>query len=173
MARLRPAKCYRETKRAYTRTSKFKKQNFVKTIPPSKIIRFDMGDLTKEFPYEVNLAVKEQIQVRNNAIESARMLVNRRLSIALGTKGYKFKIRVYPHHILREHKMLEGAGADRMSSGMSQAFGRPISTAAQLKKGQILMTAYVEEKDIETAKEALKYAKARLPGHCEILVNKR
>lgn len=173
MARLRKAKCYRNVERSYTRASKYKKRNFIKAVPPSKIIRFDMGDLTKDFPYEVNLSAKEPIQIRNNALESARMLINRRLSSILGNKGYKFKIKVYPHHILRENKMLEGAGADRMSKGMKKAFGRPVGTAAQLKKGQVLMTAYVEEKDIETAKNALKYARARLPGHCDITANKR
>ena len=47
-----------------------------------------------------------------------------------------FKVLVYPHNVIREHKMAVGAGADRISRGMSQAFGRPISVAARIKKGQ-------------------------------------
>jgi large subunit ribosomal protein L10e len=45
-------------------------------------------------------------------------------------QGYSFKVLVYPHNVIREHKMAQGAGADRISRGMSQAFGRPMFVAA-------------------------------------------
>ena len=44
MAKPRPARCYRTPGRAYTRTSKYKKQNFIKGIPGSKIVKFVIGD---------------------------------------------------------------------------------------------------------------------------------
>ena len=47
--------------------------------------------------------------------------------------GYFFQLRIYPHHILRENPLAAGAGADRMSTGMKCAFGKPISVAARVK----------------------------------------
>ncbi|MBT4114464.1 hypothetical protein HOE41_02430, partial [Candidatus Woesearchaeota archaeon] len=46
MAKLRAANAYRRIKRAYTRTSKYKKKAFIKGIPGTKIHLYDMGDLT-------------------------------------------------------------------------------------------------------------------------------
>jgi large subunit ribosomal protein L10e len=79
MATLRKGKCYREVKRAYTRKSKFKKKGFIKAVPGMKIVRFDMGDVKKEFPCKVVLRSKEKVQLRHNAIESSRIIINRTL----------------------------------------------------------------------------------------------
>src|SRR3989344_1206597 len=118
MATLRKGHCYTDVERAYTRRSKFKKKGFIKAIPPSKISRYDMGDLKKEFPAKLELKSNKDIQIRHNSLESARQIVNRRLSKKLGPLGYHLKIMVYPHHVLRENKMITGAGADRMQTGM-------------------------------------------------------
>src|SRR3989344_2901285 len=108
MVGLRKGRTARILKRAYTRKSKYKKKSFIKSIPVSKVIRYKMGDLRKGFSYIIELLVKEPIQIRHNAIESARLVVNRRLENTL--KGdYLFQVRTYPHHIIREHKMLTGA----------------------------------------------------------------
>ncbi|MEK6839638.1 MAG: ribosomal protein L16, partial [Nanoarchaeota archaeon] len=69
-------------------------------------------------------------------------------------------------------KMITGAGADRMQTGMQRAFGRPVGIAAQLKKGQILFTVHVEESAVQTAKDALHRAMPRLPGRYSIEVEK-
>ena len=163
MAGLRKGRSYRKVKRAYTRKSKFKTKAFIKTIPPNKIARFKMGDLQKTFNYVIELKPKESLQIRHNALESVRQVVNRRLEIALG-HNYLFQVRVFPHHVLREHKMLTGAGADRMSPGMSKAFGKPVGIAAQLRKGQAFITISVDKENIDKAKEAMALAKPRLPG---------
>ncbi len=171
MAGLRKGHCYTEVKRAYTRKSKFKTKGYVKAIPPSKIVRYDMGDPKKTFPYRVDLVSKEPVQVRHNALESGRLVVSRQLSIALGNNFF-FKVRVYPHHVLRENKMITGAGADRMQTGMQRAFGRPIGIAAQLKKDQPLFSVHVEESAIQTAKQALHRAIPRMPGKYGIEIMK-
>ena len=163
MAGLRKGRCYREVVRAYTRKSKFKTKAFIKTVPPNKIARYKMGDLQKKFNYEVELKPKQSLQIRHNALESVRQVVNRKLGILLGN-DYLFQIRVYPHHVLREHKMLTGAGADRMSPGMSKAFGKPVGIAAQLKKGQPVISVSVSKENVEKAKSAIALAKPRLPG---------
>ena len=163
MVGLRKGRSYRKVKRAYTRKSKFKTKAFIKAVPPHKIARFKMGDLQKKFNYIIELKPKASLQIRHNALESVRQVVNRKLGILLGN-NYLFQIRVYPHHILREHKMITGAGADRMSPGMSNAFGKPVGIAAQLKKGQTIISVSVDKESIEKAKLAIELAKPRLAG---------
>jgi large subunit ribosomal protein L10e len=167
MASLRPGRCYKRIQRAYTRKSKYKNKAFIKSTPAVKIIKFDMGDLKKKFKKEVNLISKEALQLRQNAVESSRLVINRILVKNLN-KNYHLKIRIYPHHVLRENKMLTGAGADRMQSGMQRAFGKPVAIASRIKKGQPLFSVYVDEKDVNIAKEALKKAIPRLPCKCSI-----
>lgn len=171
MAGLRKGHCYSTVKRAYTRKSKFKTKGYVKAIPQSKLVRYDMGDPKRTFPFRVNLISRDPIQVRHNALESGRLVVSRRLNIALGN-NYHFKIRVYPHHVLRENKMITGAGADRMQTGMQRAFGRPVGIAAQIKQGQPIFSVHVEESAIQTAKDALHKAIPRMPGRYGIEVEK-
>jgi large subunit ribosomal protein L10e len=168
MAQLRKGNAYKKSTRAYTRKSKYKKKGFIKVVPASKVIKFNMGDLNKEFPKKIKLISKGTFQVRHNALESCRTLVNRQLSKRFGSKGYRFTINQYPHHVLRENKMLTGAGADRMQSGMKHSFGKAMGTAAQLKPGKTLFTVNVNESDVEFAKKALEKTKARIPGKVRI-----
>jgi large subunit ribosomal protein L10e len=168
MASLRKGSAYKKTTRAYTRKSKYKKKGFIKVVPASKVIKFNMGDLKKEFPKKVKLISKERFQIRHNALESCRTLVNRQLQKRLGNKGYKFTINQFPHHVLRENKMLTGAGADRMQSGMKHSFGKAMGTAAQLKPGTIILTVHVNETDADFAKKALEKTKPRIPGKVKV-----
>lgn len=170
MAGLRKGHAYSKYfKRAYTRKSKFKTKGYIKAVPLSKVVKYDMGDLKKEFPRKVHLVAKQNVQLRHNALESARVLINRRLHDTLG-QNYRFKLRVYPHHVLRENKMITGAGADRMQSGMQKAFGTAMSIAAQVMKGQKIFTAYVNDSDIDKAKIALKTGMARMPKQYKVLI---
>ncbi len=171
MATLRKFKCYRNVTRAYTRKSKYKPKAYVKTFPNSRLVRFHMGEIHKGFSHKIDLITKERVQVRDNALESARQVSNRRLEKALGRAGYHFHVLVYPHHALRENKMLVGAGADRMQTGMQQAFGKVIGIAAQLRKNQRVFTVYVNENGIEAAKDALRKANHRLPFRSSIIIS--
>jgi len=170
MATLRKASAYRKVVRAYTRKSKFKKKGFIKGNISSKIVRFHMGDSKKEFPKSVKLVATEPFQIRHNALESCRILVNRKLQSKFGTKGYHFFINVYPHHILRNNKMLSGAGADRMQTGMKQSFGKVEGVAAQVKKGTTIFTAQVDEDGVDYAKEMLMKTKSRISGRTTLEV---
>ena len=167
MSTLRKAKAYRTIKRAYTRKSKFKKKSYIPTIPPHKIVRFDMGNPQKQFKFKLKLINLDSVQIRHNAIESVRLLINRHLEEKLGN-NYHLKVNKYPHHILRENKMLSGAGADRMQTGMSQAFGKAVGSAIQVKKGSVIFTASVNDDGLETAKNSLKSASPKLPCRCRI-----
>ncbi|MDO8556723.1 MAG: 50S ribosomal protein L16 [Nanoarchaeota archaeon] len=169
MTGLRPGHCDRYIERAYTRKSKFKSKGYVKAAPNSKIVHFISGDNTKTYTHQLDYVAKDDVQVRHNALESVRQIVNRWLGNDLG-KNYLFTIRAHPHHIIREHKALSGAGADRMSQGMAHAFGKPIGLAAQAPKGKVLMSVRVDKAGIEKAKSALHRANTRLPGHWTINV---
>ena len=170
MATLRKANAYRKVVRAYTRKSKYKKKGFIKGNISSKIVRFHMGDSKKEFPKSVKLVATEPFQIRHNALESCRILVNRQLQKKFGNKGYHFFINVYPHHVLRNNKMLSGAGADRMQTGMKQSFGKVEGVAAQVKKGTTIFTAQVDDDGVEYAKDMLMKTKPRIAGRTAIEV---
>lgn len=169
MAGLRKGCCYRLLERPYTRKSKFKSKNYVKAIPNHKIQSFEMGNRNGKFDYKVKLVSRNTLQLRHNAIESARMVVNRQLEKHLGG-NYFFKIMIYPHHALRENKMLGGAHADRIQSGMAHSFGKPAGVAAQVKKGKDIFIAYVNKEGVEPAKIAMQNANPRMPGSYLIVV---
>jgi len=168
MARLRRFVSYRRIERPYTRKSKYREKSYIRANPTVKVIRFDMGNKKRSFSYTIDLKSKSDLQIRDNAIESARQTSNRLLETKLGTSNYRMRIKPYPHHILRENPVASGAGADRFSTGMQKAFGKPIGVAAQIKKGQTMMEVSVEEEHVKTAIAALKRASQKLP--CSFLI---
>ena len=172
MATLRKGSCYSKMQRAYTRRSKVKSKAYIKSMPYTKIVRFEMGDLKGNFGYTINLISEQDIQLRDNALESARLIVSRDLQNTIGNRNFHFRVMVYPHHALREKRQLTGAGADRMSQGMSQAFGKVTSRAAQVKKGKSIFTIYVNQNSLENAKKSLRKAIPRLPGIYDLVVKK-
>ena len=168
---LRPARCYRRIERPYTRVSRRREKAYVRGVPGSKIVHFNMGNPNGKFEYVLKLISKQDVQVRHNALEAARIAANRILS-KLGNDNYYFWIKVYPHHVLRENPLATGAGADRLQQGMRLAFGKPIGRAAQVEKGQEVMLVFVNEKGLETAKQALKQANYKLPFKGQIVIEK-
>lgn len=166
---IRPGHCYRNIQRSYTRKSKYKNLSFVKAVPTCKVVRFDMGDPRKKYTHQVILRSLLPVQIRDNALESSRQLVVRAMQGALGLNFY-YKIHVYPHHVLRENRMLTGAGADRMQTGMQLSFGIPIGIAAQVRKKQEVFSIDIFEDGIDPARAALKKAIPRLPGKFAIEV---
>ncbi|MFP3318421.1 MAG: 50S ribosomal protein L16 [Thermoplasmata archaeon] len=161
----KPGRMYRRiTGPAYTR------KEFIAGIPQPRIHEFEHGDLSNKdrFGYVLHLVAEEDCQIRHTALEAARVAANKYLMGVLGGNNYYLKIRVYPHHVLREHKMATGAGADRISSGMSMAFGKPVGTAARVKAGETIIIVAVDQQNIDKAKEALKKAKMKLPTPARI-----
>ncbi len=172
MAKLRRACAYRQLERPYTRRSKFRSKSFIRTTPQSKVVRYDMGNPAKslDFPIQIFLRSKENLQIRHNAIESARLVCNRVLEGKVGKPNYHLKIRIFPHHILRENPLASGAGADRMSTGMKMSFGKAIGSAAQVRKDQILFQVNTLKDHIQIVKIALKKAQQKFPCTCKIEV---
>ncbi len=168
MVRIRKFAAYQRIERPYTRISKYKKKSFVKVRPHLTIVRFEHGDQNGTFDLTLHLVSNQDVQVRHNALESARQTSNRVLE-KLGKNAYYFRIRKYPFHILRENPLASGAGADRMSTGMSASFGKPISAAAQVFKGDTVIEVKVAKKDAAAAKLALLRANRKLPCACRIV----
>lgn len=163
MAKLRKFAAYRQLERPYTRKSKYSERSFIRATPVCKVIRFDMGNKSGTYEHAVHLLVNDDIQIRHNALEAARLTANRFLESNLGKAGFYLKLRKYPHHYLRENPLASGAGADRMSTGMKASFGKVIGMAAQVHKGEKLFTCFIEEKDIAAAKKALTKSAKKLP----------
>ncbi len=171
MARLRKFCAYRRLERPYTRKSKYRKLSYIKTSPNIKIVRFEGGNLKREFPVRIDLVSKEPVQIRHNAIESARLTTNRHMEKTVGKQEFRMSIRIYPHHVLRENPLASGAGADRMSTGMKKSFGKAIGKAAQVRAGQNLFCVFVEKKNIPVAKKALLKAAHKFPCSCSVKIN--
>ena len=166
MAR-KPASMYRQVKgMAYTR------RKFMGGVPNNRIQQYDMGNLTDEFPITMSLKVKNRVQIRHTSLEAGRIAANRLLSKDAGVANYHLKVRVYPHVVLRENKLATGAGADRVSSGMRQAFGKNVGTAARLECNQVILTVSCTQAVAKTAKIALWKASMKYPTPCYIDVDK-
>ncbi len=165
---IRPAKCVRDgNKVAWTRFSKRKpRKSYIKTMPHKELNQHRMGTSKDDYDAAYSLVLKDDILIlRDNAIEAARQSTNKVLETRM-PGNYYFIVRPYPHHIIRENKMVAGAGADRIQKGMRRSFGKPIDRAARLKKKQALFTVYVYKgKSSEaTVREAFRRARMKLSG---------
>ena len=174
---LRPGHCYRHTRdRAYTRhADKVQDKDYIGAVPGLKTRQWNMGNGQKEFDTILDLIVRvpaKGIQIRDNAIESARLMINRQLIKLVGKEEFFLKLRLYPYHILRENKQAQGAHADRIQKGMSHAFGKTIGRAIRARDGQKVFSALVNDEFKEKAKEALMHAQARFPCKIEVSIHK-
>lgn len=142
------------------------RREYMGGVPASRINTFEMGVTNGDFPVTITMKIKEPCQIRHTALEAARIACNRVLSKMAGPSNYHMKIRVYPHHVLRENKLATGAGADRISSGMRAAFGKAVGTAARVQSGQAIITIRVPLQYVNVAKDALWKASLKLPSPC-------
>jgi large subunit ribosomal protein L10e len=166
----------RQPRRAWTRTAKrVANKAYVKGVPDSRIHMFEMGSASKqkEFDTVINLVSSEHVQVRDGALEAARVSANKLFEKVILPENYFFKVKVYPHQCLREHSMLTGAGADRLSDGMRLSFGRPSGRAAVVKKGQSIMTVYTFKRFKDAAMQGLERARRKVPGNSYVEEKKK
>lgn len=155
---------YREVKgMAYAR------KEFAPGAPNPRIARFSTGKARDDYDYLIQLISEGRVQIRHNALEAARVAANKKLA-AIGEDNYYFVVKVYPHIILRENKMIATAGADRLQEGMRKAFGKPVGLAARVDVGDVILEASVSSENLERAKEALKAASTKLPVKTRINV---
>ena len=152
MVGLRKATAYSKKKvTPYTRVSKKKGKSYVKTVPQKKIVKFTMGKETLfregKLPHCMTLVATEKVQIRQNAFEACRQFINKKLENEFSSQ-YLFKVVPFAHHIQRENKMLTGAGADRMQTGMQLSYGKAVGKAAILKKNEGVFFVAVQNRKL-------------------------
>ena len=168
---LRKASAYSKKKVVpYTRISKKKRKSFIKTVPHQKIVKFTMGNNNMfnngELSHHLIVLSKEKVQLRHNALEACRQFINKKLDKGLSGM-YLFKIIPFPHHIQRENKMITGAGADRMQTGMQLSFGKASGKAAIVNpNSKIFFIAVQDPRAVQFARKVIQQVNSKLP--CKI-----
>lgn len=158
----RPARCYR-----YCKGKPYIKSRFCRGVPDPKIRIYDVGKkkaVVDEFPLCVHLLSGEKEQLSSEALEAARIAVNKYMTKVAGKDAFHMRVRVHPFHILRINKMLSCAGADRLQTGMRGAFGKPTGKVARVDIGQKLISIRTKVASKAAALEALRRAKYKFPG---------
>ena len=171
---LRKASTYSKKRaRPFTRTSREKSRAYIKTVPPNKVTKFHQGT-PKDYragkhPYIIHLTSQERVQIRDNALESCRMYLTKLMEEQAAGQFY-LAVKVFPHHLLREHKLGTGAGADRLSTGMSHSYGIVAGRAAVVAPGQdIFFISCANEKVARIARDALIQCKSKVPCSTRIV----
>lgn len=177
MASLRKASAYsKKIVRPFTRKAASRRKAYIKAIPPSKIVKFNMGDSkghnAGKHKFNIRFIASEKVQIRDNSLEASRLLINKILDKEIPGQ-YFFEIKVFPHHILRENKTAAGAGADRLSSGMSHSYGINIGRAAIVNPGkEVFFISTATERAAKSARKALGMVKTKVPCKGRILFEK-
>lgn len=151
---------------SYTRTE------YMGGIPGSKIVRFTMGNPEGDYTHSVELVNTKAGQIRHNALEAARVAALRHLERRIERSNFHLKIVPYPHQVLREHKRVNVAQADRFQEGMKKAYGKPVAVAARVENRDTIIMAEVNQKNLSIAQEALRRAQHKLPLPVRMLIKK-
>ena len=157
----------------YKKNMSYTRRKYMGGVPGSKIVKFTMGNTSREYTHRVELINLKDVQIRHNALESARIAANRIMEKYVGRDDFMLKIVPFPHHVIREHKRVNVAQADRFQEGMKKAYGKPSVTAARVDKNSPIIIAEVDEQNVEYAKEALKRAGAKFPVPTKIIETKQ
>ena len=169
MAALRPGRSLRAIERPWTRFSTRKTKSYIPTMPAGKMHQFLMGEVNNNFDTTLKLVARKPAQIRDNAMEAARIVATNFLE-KKAPKGYFLRFLLYPHQVIREKPIAQGAGADRYSRGMKLAFGKPAGKAVQIHEGQSLLTLQVNKNNLVLGKRALKKAALKLSTPMRIVV---
>jgi len=167
----RPARCYR-----YCKNKPYIKSRFCRGVPDPKIQIYDVGlkqAPVDMFPLCVHLTSGEYEQISSEALEAGRIVVNKYMTKYSGKDSFHLKVRAHPFHIIRINKMLSCAGADRLQTGMRQAFGKPTGCVARVDIGQIIFSVRSKDTNQKSVVEALRRAKYKFPGRQNIIVSNR
>ena len=171
---LRPGRTIKKHERPWTRVStRVPKKSYVAGVPQIKLHQFEMGTKNKEFELTLYLVTKEAAQIREQAVESARVVSQQFLEKKLGLDNYFYKVLLYPHQVIREKPIATGAGADRYSRGMSLAFGKPTGSAIRARKFQRLLMLKINKSGLEIAKQGIKKAALKLSIPTKLVIEKQ
>jgi len=167
----RPARCYR-----CCRGKPYPKSRYNRGVPDPKIRIYDIGRKkapVNQLPYSVHIVSDEVEQISSEALEAARIACNKYLTKHVGKDNFHLRCRVHPWHVLRINKMLSCAGADRLQTGMRQAFGKSYGKVARVKIGSILYSVRLDKQHVKPALEAFRRAKNKFPGRQKIIVSNK
>uniref|UniRef100_A0A7S0PZT4 Ribosomal protein L10e/L16 domain-containing protein n=1 Tax=Coccolithus braarudii TaxID=221442 RepID=A0A7S0PZT4_9EUKA len=166
----RPARCYR-----YCKNKPYIKSRYNRGVPDAKIRIFDVGRKdagVDEFPLCCHMLSGELEQISSEALEAARIVVNKYITKKSGKDSFHLRVRAHPYHVLRINKMLSCAGADRLQTGMRHAYGKPAGLCARVRINQILFSVRSKDNNRAAVLEALRRAKYKFPGRQNIVVSK-
>merc|ERR1719246_374685 len=104
----------------------------------------------------MHMVSDEKEQLSSEALEAARIVVNKYMSNAVGIFGFHARVRAHPFHVLRINKMLSCAGADRLQTGMRGAYGKPQGTVARVNIGESLLSIRARDNSKGSVIEALR-----------------
>lgn len=135
---------------------------FAPGAPNTKIAKFSLGVMKPDYDVKVQLVAKQRAQIRHNALEAARIAINKKLGLDM-EGNYHLLVKVYPHVILRENKMIATAGADRLQEGMRKAWGKPIGLAARVVDGTVLFELTGYKANLDKCVESMRGAASKLP----------
>ena len=141
----------------------YTRKKYIKGKPQIKIAKFE-GGKAGDYDYIVQLLLNEKMQITHTSIEATRLAANKGVEKVAGETGYYSKLRIYPHILLRENKMIAAAGADRLQEGMRRAFGKALNLGARVKAGQCIMEMHIKKEHLEAAKKSMKGACVKLSG---------
>lgn len=165
----RPGRCYR-----YCTSMTYIKSRYCRGVPEPKIKIHDLGNKKAsclEFPLCVNLVSDAHEQLSSEALEAARITANKYMILNAGKDNFHMRVNVHPYHVMRIHKMLTCAGADRLQTGMRGAFGKPYGLAARINFGQKIISIRTKDQYKAAACEALRRAKFKFPGKYNVEVS--
>jgi large subunit ribosomal protein L10e len=166
-----PARCYR-----YCKNKPYIKSRYCRGVPDPKLKIYDVGRKdapVEEFPLCVHLLSGEKEQLSSEALEGARIVVNKYMTKVAGKDAFHLRVRVHPFHVLRINKMLSCAGADRLQTGMRGAFGKPTGLVARVDIGQIIMSVRAKDSHKASVVESLRRAGYKFPGRQNIAVSNK
>jgi len=158
-----------------TRRSKKQHLSYIKTIPPQKIVKFNMADFkgfeVGKYKIKMTLSTQENIQVRDLALEAVRQSIHKDMTKLLTQKHYFLRCNVYPHNILRNNRIFSGGSkGERVQTGMKKSFGSPEGRAATLKHGSPIFTTYFNGiENISKVREFFKKVKPKLPCRAKVV----
>ena len=160
-----------------TRHSKKQQLSFVKSVPPQKIVKFNMGNIKKfesnDFKYKVTLSTEENIQIRDLALEAVRQGLNKDFTHEF-QKNFFLRCHCFPHNILRNNRVYSGASkGERVQTGMTKSFGSPEGRAAIVRRGKPIFSAYFSgEKHIPAVRDAFRKMIPKLPCKTRLVFEK-
>merc|ERR1712141_222872 len=167
----RPARCYR-----YCNGKPWPKSRYNRGVPDPKLRIYDVGAkkaVHDALPVCIHLVSDEREQICSEALEAARITCNKYLNKTCGKDNYHFRIRIHPWHVLRINKMLRCAGADRLQSGMRNAWGKAYGKACRVKIGCELISIRTLQKNIPHALQAMRRARMKFPGRQKVAISRK